>query len=68
MIDRPDINSVLMQMRALQTQAQGGAGIAVPQPIQPELRSDRTGFGDLVIFRRRLHQLTGRNARSAVSS
>lgn len=48
MIDRPDINSVLMQMRALQAQAQNGAGVAAPQPLQPELRSDRTGFGDLL--------------------
>ncbi|WP_372832526.1 flagellar hook-basal body complex protein FliE [Pontibacterium sp.] len=51
MVDRADINNVLMQMRAIQSQAQGGAGITAAAPVAPnqaELKTDRTGFGDLL--------------------
>lgn len=51
MVDRADINSVLMQMRALQVQAQQGI-----KPIETPLQGagmapgtvDRTGFGELL--------------------
>ena len=51
MVERADINSVLMQMRTIQSQVQSGAGISGPSPIAPnqaELKTDRTGFGDLL--------------------
>lgn len=48
MVERADINSVLMQMRSIQSQVQEGAGISPAAQAQPELRTDRTGFGDLL--------------------
>lgn len=48
MVDRADINSVLMQMRSIQSQVQSGAGITPISPGQSELKADRTGFGDLL--------------------
>ena len=50
-IQHPDVRRMLMQMRAIQSQAQGGAGITAAAPIAPnqaELKTDRTGFGDLL--------------------
>lgn len=51
MVDRADINGVLMQMRAIQAQAQQGVG-PVQMPAQgaglPTQGVDRTGFGELL--------------------
>ncbi|GGO84974.1 flagellar hook-basal body complex protein FliE [Marinobacterium nitratireducens] len=51
MVDRADINSVLMQMRAIQAQAQQGvAPVQLPgQESQMTAGAvDRTGFGELL--------------------
>ncbi len=49
MVERADINSVLMQMRALQAQAQQGVTpIQAPGVQQGPEGVDRTGFGELL--------------------
>jgi len=49
MVERADINSVLMQMRALQAQAQQGVSpIQAPAAAQTAEGVDRTGFGELL--------------------
>ncbi len=52
MVDRADINSVLMQMRSLKSQVQNASSDAMmPAPVDPmqELKpSDRTGFGEIL--------------------
>jgi len=51
MMDRADINSVLMQMRAIQAQAQQGAGPVQMPGLgagQPAQGVERSGFGELL--------------------
>ena len=52
MSDRADINSVLMQMRSIQTQVQSATSsmtnMAVPADQLGVKASDRTGFGDIL--------------------
>ncbi len=49
MVERADINSVLMQMRALQAQAQQGVSpVQSPFAQQSPAGVDRTGFGELL--------------------
>lgn len=52
MVDRADINSVLMQMRSLKSQVQNTSSDAMmPASVNPmqELKpSDRTGFGEIL--------------------
>ena len=55
MVDRADINNVLMQMRAIQSQVQSGGGIAPNVPVVTDVQNanginqvERTGFGDLL--------------------
>ncbi|MGB0468024.1 MAG: flagellar hook-basal body complex protein FliE [Pontibacterium sp.] len=50
MVDRADINSVLMQMRAIQSQVQSAGGLSSPVSMDAptSLRTDKAGFGDLM--------------------
>lgn len=55
MVDRADINNVLMQMRAIQSQVQSGGGLAPNVPVVTDVQNanginqvERTGFGDLL--------------------
>lgn len=53
MVDRADINSVLMQMRAIRAQMDGPQAMQPPVPVRPDVVAkpanvDRTGFSDML--------------------